>query len=206
MDRKSHWDTIYSAKAPNELGWHQAHPELSLRLIEASDIGKDEPIIDIGGGASLLVDQLAALGFRRVTVLDISAAAIAAARVRLGEQAGEVHWLTEDITRFEPKEKYGLWHDRAVFHFLTGAADRQAYLDTAEQALSPGSQMIIATFALNGPDQCSGLPIIRYSPDSLAREIGKHFELLESYGETHVTPGGGKQRFNYCRFRRVNSY
>lgn len=202
MDRKSHWDAIYSARAPNELGWYQAHPEVSLWLIETSGIGKDEPLIDVGGGASLLVDNLAASGFQGVTVLDVSPAAIAAAQARLGAQAGEVRWLAEDITCYTPSETYRLWHDRAVFHFLTAAADRQAYLSTAERALSPGGQMIIATFAPDGPDTCSGLPVVRYDAQSLAQEVGEHFELLETCGETHVTPGGGKQSFSYCRFLR----
>lgn len=202
MDRKSHWDSVYSAKAPNEMGWYQAHPEVSLRLIEASGSGRDEPLIDIGGGASLLVDSLVASGFRRVTVLDISAAAIAAAQARLGALAGEVRWLAEDVTCYTPTETYSLWHDRAVFHFLTDAPERRAYLCAAERALSPGGQMIIATFAPDGPEMCSGLPVVRYGAQSLAQEAGENFELLEACGETHVTPGGGKQRFSYCRFRR----
>lgn len=202
MDRKSHWDSIYSAKAPSELGWYQAHPEVSLRLIEASGIGKDEPLIDVGGGASLLVDNLRASGFRRVTVLDISAAAIAVAQARLGACAGEVRWLVEDVTRCTLAETYRLWHDRAVFHFLTVAADRRAYLHAVERALSPGGHLILASFAPDGPEKCSGLPVVRYSAQSLAQEVGDDFELLETCGETHVTPGGGKQSFSYCHFRR----
>ena len=202
MDRKSHWDSIYSAKAPNELAWYQAHPEVSLWQIEASGIGKDEPLIDVGGGASLLVASLVEAGFRRVTVLDISPAAIHTAQARLGARADEVRWLTEDITRYTPTETYKVWHDRAVFHFLTEAAERQAYLRAAEQALIPGGQMIIATFAPDGPEKCSGLPVVRYDAQSLAKEAGKNFEPLESCAETHAMPGGGKQSFSYCRFRR----
>lgn len=202
MDRKSHWDSIYSAKTPIELSWYQAHPETSLRLIAASGIGKDAALIDIGGGASLLVDKLVDAGYGKVTVLDISAAAIKAAQARLGVRAGAVRWLAQDVTAFAPGEKYALWHDRAVFHFLTEAAERRAYLDAAASALEPGGQMIIATFALDGPEKCSGLPVVRYDAASLAREAGEYFELLESCGETHVTPGGGQQSFNYCRFRR----
>lgn len=202
MDRKSHWDSVYSTKTPGELGWYQAHPEMSLRLIEASGIGKDEALIDVGGGASLLVDRLVAAGYRQVTVLDISAAALASAQTRLGVRADNVHWLAEDVTRFTPAGTYSLWHDRAVFHFLTDATERRAYLHAAERALNPGGQLIIATFALDGPEKCSGLPVVRYDAQSLAQEAGGNFELLESCGETHVTPGGGKQSFTYCRFRR----
>lgn len=202
MDRKTHWDNIYSAKTPNQLGWYQAHPEISLRLIADSGVGKGAALIDIGGGTSLLVDKLVEAGYANVTVLDISAAAIAAAQARLGWRAGEVRWLAQDVTTFAPPEKYALWHDRAVFHFLTEAADRQAYLSTAQAALPSGGQLVIATFAPDGPEKCSNLPVVRYDAESLAKEVGEGFELLESCGETHLTPGGMKQSFSYCRFRR----
>jgi len=202
MERQTYWDNIYSQRQPTELGWYQAHPETSLRLIAASGVGKNAALIDIGGGASLLVDKLLGAGYAKVTVLDVSAAAIDAAQARLRGRAGAVRWLAQDVTAFAPQEKYALWHDRAVFHFLTEAAERRAYLDAAASALEPGGQMIIATFALDGPEKCSGLPVVRYDAQSLAKEAGAHFELLESCGETHVTPGGGKQSFSYCRFRR----
>lgn len=202
MERQTHWDNIYALRQPADLSWHQAHPETSLRLIAASGIGKDAALIDIGGGASLLVDKLVEEGFPNVTVLDISPAAIHTAQTRLGQRAATVRWRVADITRFAPPEKYALWHDRAVFHFLTATAERRAYLTAAASALDTGGQLIIATFAPDGPEQCSGLPVVRYDADSLAREVGENFELLESCGETHVTPGGGKQSFNYCRFRR----
>lgn len=202
MERQTYWDNIYSQRQHTGLGWYQAHPETSLRLIAASGIGQNAALIDIGGGASLLVDKLVGAGYEKVTVLDISAAAIAAAQARLGERAGAVRWLAQDVTAFAPREKYALWHDRAVFHFLTEAAERRAYLAAAARALEPGGQMIIATFALDGPEKCSGLPVVRYDAPSLAREVGEGFELLETCGETHVTPGGGKQSFSYCRFLR----
>jgi len=202
MERQTHWDNIYAQRQPAELGWYQAHPETSLRLIAASGVGKDAALIDIGGGASLLVDKLVEAGYAKVTVLDISAAAIAAAQARLGARAGALRWLTQDVTAFVPPEKYALWHDRAVFHFLTEAADRQAYLAAAATALDAGGQMIVATFAPDGPEKCSGLPVVRYDAASLVREAGEPFELLETCGETHVTPGGVKQSFSYCRFRR----
>lgn len=202
MERKTHWDNVYTQRQPADLSWYQAHPETSLRLIADSGIGKNDTLIDIGGGASLLVDKLVESGFTNVTVLDISAAAIAATQARLGQRAATVRWRVEDITRFEPAEKYALWHDRAVFHFLTEAADRRAYLAAAASALDSGGQLIVATFAPDGPEKCSGMPVVRYDAQSLAREVGENFELLESCGETHVTPGGGKQSFSYCRFRR----
>ncbi len=200
MDRKNHWNSIYSAKAPNELGWYQAHPETSLRLITASGAGRNDSLIDIGGGASLLVDKLVAAGHARVTVLDLSAAAIAAAQTRLGAGAASVRWLTQDVRGFVALEKYAVWHDRAVFHFFTEAADRAAYLDAALAALAPGGQMIISTFAPDGPEKCSNLPVVRYDAASLTKEVGEQFELLESGNETHTTPGGAKQSFTWCRF------
>lgn len=202
MDRKNHWNTIYGAKAPTELSWYQAHPENSLRLIAASGMGKDDALIDIGGGASLLVDKLVEAGYARVTVLDISAAAIAAAQSRLGKNAASVRWLTQDVRAFAAPEKYAVWHDRAVFHFFTEAADRRAYLDAALAALAPDGQMIVSTFALDGPEKCSNLPVVRYDAASLAKEVGEQFELLESGNETHTTPGGAKQSFTWCRFLR----
>lgn len=202
MDRKTHWDNIYSSRAPHQLSWYQAHPEISLRLIADSGIAKDAALIDIGGGASLLVDKLVGAGYAKVTVLDVSPAAIAAAQARLGWRAGEVRWLAQDVTAFAPPEKYALWHDRAVFHFLAEPADRLAYLAAAQAALPPGGQLIIATFAPDGPEKCSALPVVRYDAQSLAKEVGENFELLESCGETHLTPGGVKQSFSYCRFRR----
>jgi len=152
--------------------------------------------------ASLLVDCLLGQGFSRLAVLDISAAALEAAISRLGEGAGWVDWVVADVTQFKPQEKYVLWHDRAVFHFLTSAEDRQAYMAVARQAIKPEGNLIIATFALNGPEKCSGLEIVRYSPESLAREVGDDFELVETCDEIHTTPGGGHQNFVYCRFRR----
>lgn len=202
MDRKTHWDTIYSTRKTHELGWYQTHPELSLRLIQDSGAAKDAALIDIGGGASLLVDRLVEAGYTGVTVLDISAAAIAATQKRLGQRAAGVRWLAQDATAFLPQERYALWHDRAVFHFLTAADDRHAYLAAARAALAPGGQMIIATFAPDGPEKCSNLPVVRYDAVGLTTEVGAEFELLESCGETHTTPGGAKQSFTYCRFKR----
>ena len=202
MDRKTHWEQVYSTRLTTEVGWYQAHPATSLNLIAATRIRTDEPLIDVGGGASRLVDNLLARGFSRLAVLDISAAALEAAKSRLGEGAGRVDWVVADVTQFKPQEKYALWHDRAVFHFLTNAEDRQAYMAVARQSIEPEGNLIIATFALNGPEKCSGLEIVRYSPESLAREVGDDFELAETCDEIHTTPSGGQQSFVYCRFRR----
>lgn len=202
MDRKSHWDEVYSSRKPDEVGWYQADPQPSLSLIAATGAGTDASVIDVGGGASILVDKLLERGFIRLTVLDISAAAIEAVKARLGALAAEVKWVSLDITRFEPPQKYDIWHDRAVFHFLTDAADRRRYLDTASRALDPGAHLIIATFAPDGPTECSGLEVVRYSPESLQQEVGRNFSLAESFAQAHVTPSGGTQHFVFCRFVR----
>jgi len=201
-DRKSHWEQVYSTRKPNEVGWYQAYPDVSLRLIAATGTGTQSAIIDVGGGASYLVDELVALGYDNLTVLDISAAAIEAVKSRLGTNAETVQWLVADITRFVPPQQYEIWHDRAVFHFLTEAADRRCYLEAANAALPPGGHLIMATFALDGPARCSGLDVVRYSPESLQQEVGEGFELAESFGGTHVTPSMGRQSYTFCRFVR----
>ncbi|MEW5943885.1 MAG: class I SAM-dependent methyltransferase [Pseudomonadota bacterium] len=201
-DRKAHWEEVYSIRKPDEVGWYQADPRPSLELIEATGAGPDAAVIDVGGGASTLVDKLLERGFGRLTVLDISAAALEAVKARLGARAAEVRWVVADITRFEPPQKYDIWHDRAVFHFLTDAADRRRYLDTAARAIDPGGHLIIATFALDGPEECSGLEVVRYSPESLQQEVGGNFSLAESFAQAHMTPSGGAQHFVFCRFVR----
>lgn len=203
--RKAHWEQVYSTRRPHEVGWYQAYPDLSLKLIAGTGVGKEAAIIDVGGGASCLVDELLAAGYRDLSVLDISAAALAAVKSRLGDKAATVEWLESDITRFAPPRQYQIWHDRAVFHFLTEAADRQRYLDAVRTALPPGGHLIVATFALDGPAQCSGLDVVRYSPESLRREVGEGFEVVESFAGTHITPSMGQQSFTFCRFARKNS-
>lgn len=205
VDRKIHWEQVYSTRKPHEVGWYQAYPDLSLKLIAATGAGKGAAIIDVGGGASCLVDELLAEGYRDLSVLDISAAALVAVKSRLGDGAETVKWLEADITRFVPSQEYRIWHDRAVFHFLTDAADRRRYLDAVCAALPAGGHLIMATFALDGPAQCSGLDVVRYSPESLRREVGDRFELLESFGGTHITPSMGQQSFTFCRFVRKDS-
>jgi 2-polyprenyl-3-methyl-5-hydroxy-6-metoxy-1,4-benzoquinol methylase len=204
MDAKAHWEHIYATKAPTQVSWYQRHPDCSLRLIQDSGIQPTDPIIDVGGGASTLVDDLLSAGFQSLTVLDISAMALQVARQRLGARADAVAWIEADITQAAlPHHGYALWHDRAVFHFLTHLADRQRYIDTLHHAIRPGGHVIMATFAPDGPQQCSGLDVQRYGPESLHRQFGQGFELIDSVRETHNTPWGTEQKFLYCYCRRA---
>ena len=204
--RKQHWEDVYSAKASNEVSWYQSIPDTSLSLIRASKAGSAAgsaaKIIDIGGGASTLADHLLAEGFRDVTVLDISEAAIEQARQRLGTRASQIHWLVADIVSWRPQTRYDLWHDRAVFHFLTNPEDRRAYVAALKATLRPGGTVILATFAPDGPERCSGLPVCRYSPEMLAAELGAELTLVQTIAEDHHTPSGAVQPFIYCRFTR----
>ena len=203
MSDAAHWEAVYGGKAAEEVSWFQPSPELSLALIEAAGISAQAPLVDIGGGASRLVDRLLEAGYRDLTVLDISAAALEKSRARLAAAAAAVQWLQADITSVELPRSYRLWHDRAVFHFLVGAPARAAYLERLERHLEPGGQAIIATFALEGPERCSGLPVQRYSAQTLAQTLGGRFRLLESATELHTTPAGVEQAFVYCRFEHV---
>lgn len=201
-DRKAHWENVYSTRKPHEVGWYQAYPEIPLHLIASTGVDRNAAIIDVGGGASNLVDALLENGYSDVTVLDLSAAALEATRARLGQASSQVKWLVEDVSCFTPPRQYDVWHDRAVFHFLTEVSDRQRYMEAARAALPPGGHLIMATFALDGPPQCSGLDIVRYSPESLQQEVGAGFTLEESFGGLHVTPSQGKQSYTFCRFIR----
>ena len=202
MSRKSHWEKVYGEKPVDQVSWFQAEPRVSLALIEAAGLGKQDRIIDIGGGASVLVDFLLQRGYRHPAVLDISAAALAHARARLGARADQVEWQESDVTEFTPAREFSLWHDRAVFHFLTHAADRVKYRQVLESALLPRGQVIIATFAKGGPEKCSGLDIVQYDAASLGAELGPGFELLETREEIHHTPRATDQLFTYFRLRR----
>lgn len=203
---KSHWENIYTHKAPDVVSWFQPHAEHSLALIARAGLARDAAIIDVGGGASTLVDDLLARGYHDLTVLDLSAVALAAAQARLGDDARRVSWVEADITAVDlPRQRYDLWHDRAVFHFLTDAAQRHAYVERVLQSVKPGGHVIVATFAEDGPDRCSGLPVMRYGADTLHAEFGAPFELLEHSRETHHTPGGAAQQFVYCYCRRPAS-
>ena len=198
-ERRQHWDRVHAARQPTEVSWFQERPERSLRLIQHTGVRADQPIIDIGGGASRLVDHLLAAGFSDVTVLDVSATALGLARARLGESAARVTWIEADITLLQPARRYHVWHDRAVFHFLTDEADRRAYARALATGLDPGGFAIVATFGPEGPERCSGLPVVRYGPEALAAELG--LTLMASEAEMHRTPAGKDQQFVYCRLR-----
>lgn len=195
-----HWNTVYSSKPAESVSWYQEVPRVSLELIGKSSAAPAS-VLDIGGGASNLVDHLLEQNYR-VGVLDISEASLDVARRRLGARSKDVEWFVEDITRYASSEPWDVWHDRAVFHFLTAAADREAYCNALKGATRPGSFVIMATFGPDGPERCSGLPVRRYSPEELQSELGPNYVLLDVEWEMHATPGGGEQQFVYCRFRR----
>lgn len=201
-DRQAHWQNVYATKVEKEVSWYQENPAPSLDLIAATGISTDAAIIDVGGGASRLVDNLLEKGFSRVTMLDLSAMALKEARKRLGRRGDEVEWIVADVTTWEPSSTYDLWHDRAAFHFLTEPTDRDAYVGSLTKAIRPGGHVIIATFAPDGPVRCSGLPIVRYDPDKLASTLGPTYELVDSRRHDHITPGGNTQRFQFSRFLR----
>lgn len=200
-ERQQHREEIYRRKEESEVSWYQVYPGISLQLIGRSGIGTSEPLIDVGGGASVLVDQLLLKGFRRVAVLDISSTALECAQQRLCEKASQVEWLQADVTQFQPPHRFTLWHDRAVFHFLTDEADRQRYIEVLKSSLQEGGYLLLATFALDGPGMCSGLPVERYDADKLQAVLGEVFTLQESRHEMHTTPAGKEQRFSYALFR-----
>lgn len=199
MDPKTHWETIYRTKEPHELSWFQREASISLALIRRVAPELTAKIIDVGGGASTLVDGLVAAGYRGVTVLDLSPAALERARRRLGAAAHDVIWLEADVLSADlPRGQFDVWHDRAVFHFLTSASDRSRYIEQVCLCVKRGGYVLIATFADDGPTRCSGLPVVRYSPDALHHEFGSALRLMEGVREEHVTPSGTKQSFVYC--------
>jgi 2-polyprenyl-3-methyl-5-hydroxy-6-metoxy-1,4-benzoquinol methylase len=201
--RHDHWQNVYISKGENELSWFQENPAPSLELIERVRANPASAIIDIGGGASRLVDALIARGFSAVTVLDLSEAALATAKTRLGERADRVQWIASDVTTWQPAQSFDIWHDRAAFHFLDQACDRAAYLSRLRQAVRPGGHAIIATFALDGPERCSGLPVVRYDAARLAETLGEGFALVEARSHRHTTPWQSAQQFQFSMFRRV---
>lgn len=204
MDSKTHWENIYETEAPTQVSWYQEHAQLSLRFIRNTGAQKTGHIIDIGGGASTLVDDLLLAGFQRLSVLDVSGTALQLARQRLGVRAKDVQWIEADITQVDlPEQAYDVWHDRAVFHFLTRPADRRCYIDLVRSAVRTGGHVIVATFAPDGPDRCSGLDVARYSPESLHGEFGEGFEMRDSACEIHHTPFGKEQKFIYCYCRKA---
>jgi SAM-dependent methyltransferase len=200
--RQAHWQGVYTTKGEKEVSWYQDNPAPSLELIALAGVAKQASIVDVGGGASRLVDHLLAQDFERLTVLDLSAAALDAAKARLGEKAKKVRWEVADITKWNPPQAYDLWHDRAAFHFLTDAADQSAYVERVRKAIGPGGHVIIGTFALDGPERCSGLPIVRYDSASLSALLGPQFSLIDARRHDHLTPWGAVQRFHFSTFRR----
>lgn len=203
MTNSEHWQSVYETKPATEVSWYTTHLEDSLRLIRTV-AGPDARILDVGGGASTLVDDLLDAGFTRLTVLDISPAALEVARQRLGDKSSSVAWIAADVTTASlPERAFDLWHDRAVLHFLTEASDRASYVAQVRRALVPGGHVVIGTFALDGPAKCSGLDVMRYDAASLARVFGQEFELASSLAASHWTPAGREQRFLYCVLRRI---
>lgn len=202
MSDKNHWENIYKARQVDQVSWFQEHAELSLQFIRSTSEPLDAHIIDVGGGASVLVDDLLHAGYSNLSVLDISGAALKAAQARLGKLAAQVHWIEADVTQLQlPEASVDVWHDRAVFHFLTDPQDRARYVELVRRAVKPGGHVIIATFAEDGPLKCSGLDIVRYRPQTLHGEFGAGFDLLKSESEVHHTPSGAEQKFIYCYCR-----
>lgn len=206
MDRHEHWERVYRTKGPDQVSWFQAEARLSRELIASAAPARDAAIIDIGAGASTLVDGLINLGYRHLTVVDISAAALDLAKQRLGTAAHSVTWQAADVLSADlPAHAFDVWHDRAVFHFLTDPADRARYVAQVRRAVRPGGVVLVATFAEDGPLRCSGLEVARYSPDALHAQFGEAFTLLESHRELHTTPSGATQAFTYCVCRVTES-
>jgi SAM-dependent methyltransferase len=202
VDPKAHWDRIYAERSPSEVSWYQSEPTLSLELLRRSGIARDRPIIDVGGGASSFVDRLLATGYQRIAVLDISVQALRHAQARLGAAAERVEWYGADVTTFSPPHGFALWHDRAVFHFLTEAQARRDYVDVLERTLLPDGQVIIAAFGIGGPTRCSGLEVVQYDAAALGVILGEGFHLVDTLQEIHLTPRGASQLFGYHRFAR----
>jgi len=206
MQPKEHWEKVYETKPTDAVSWFQEHAEQSLRLIRETGVPLTASIIDVGGGASTLVDDLLDNGYQALTVLDLSGAALAAAQRRVGSRAQSVQWIEANITDARlAAHAYDVWHDRAVFHFLTSPADRHAYVEAVLRAVKPGGHVIVATFAEDGPTQCSGLPVMRYSAGELHAEFGSPFTLLRHEKEEHHTPSGNVQKFVYCYCRTADS-
>jgi len=201
MQNKEHWETVYATKEADSVSWFQEHAETSLSFIEKLNLEKSSPIIDVGGGASTLVDDLLIRGYSRLSVLDLSGAALETAKKRIGAKSAIVQWLEADVTKIKlPKHHFEVWHDRAVFHFLTRSEEREAYIQNVLGAVLPNGHIIISTFAEDGPTQCSGLPVMRYSAETLHAEFGKSFLLKEHLLENHSTPSGKTQQFLFCHF------
>jgi SAM-dependent methyltransferase len=203
LGRQAHWENVYTTKDEKAVSWFQERPDISLNLIRATGVDASASIIDIGGGASRLIDVLIGEGFKATTVLDLSEKALATSKARLGARAAHVQWVVADITTWEPSQTYDVWHDRAALHFLTDPKDRAAYAERVTKAVRPGGHVIIGTFAPDGPERCSGLPVVRHDARTLGELLGPSFELVESKRHEHKTPGGVIQKFQFSHFRRI---
>ncbi len=203
FDRHQHWENIYQAKKLSEVSWYQPTPATSLAFFKEFKVPLTAKIIDIGGGDSLLVDHLLNLGYKDITVLDISETAIERAKTRLGDRAQQVTWIVADATTFQPTQKYDFWHDRAAFHFLTSDNDIDAYLETVQQNLRPNGILVIGTFSENGPKKCSGIDIHQYSERSMIVRLQKFFTKIKCSTVDHTTPSGTIQNFIFCSFKKM---
>ena len=202
IERRRHWDSVYSTKGERDVSWFETSPAVSLQLIQAAGLTTDSCVIDIGGGESRVIDALVARGIHCVGVLDIAREALVRAQNRLGERAADVAWILADVTGMWSWKDVDIWHDRAVFHFLTERRERETYKQRLAEHLKPGGTAIVATFAPDGPEKCSGLPVVRYSAESLAAELGGGFTLIESRPHVHTTPWGTTQAFQYSRLKK----
>jgi 2-polyprenyl-3-methyl-5-hydroxy-6-metoxy-1,4-benzoquinol methylase len=202
VQKRAHWDAVYLSKVADDVSWFQPHPQPSLAALDWMGVPKGASLIDVGGGASNLVDVLLERGWSGLTVLDISRAALEVAKARLGDGAARINWIVADACTWTPSQTYDVWHDRALFHFLTRESHRQAYCRALDAAVGRSGHVIIATFAPDGPERCSGLPVLRYDEQSLAKELGPGLRLRHHWREEHHTPGGASQMFNWCLFER----
>ena len=202
MSSQQHWDAVHRNRVPELVTWYQEHPALSLSFVAATGLGSDASVVDVGGGCSRFTDCLLDEGFTNLTVLDLSSVAIGYGCQRLGDRADEVTWIEGDVLRHRFDTTFDVWHDRAVFHFLVDPADQDRYVERLNATVPIGGHVIIATFALDGPDKCSGLPVQRYGPEALSRTLGHEFEAVDFQHETHHTPTGATQQFLYGHFQR----
>jgi hypothetical protein len=205
FNRKTHWQNIYQEKSPSEVSWYQKQPKLSLELILRTQIAKDEAIIDVGGGSSVLVDYLYKNDFTNLSVLDISENALASSKRRLGNLATQIEWIEADVTEFKSPHQFSLWHDRAVFHFLTEPSDRKLYVNALKNGLRAGGHLVIAAFAIGGATKCSGLEIVQYDSETMIAELGEDFKLIVERNEIHVTPANKEQKFSYFYFTKKSN-
>jgi SAM-dependent methyltransferase len=202
QDRAAHWNTVYSTKADNQVSWFEPRPDISLELIQEAGLGTSARVIDIGGGTSRLIDHLLDAGFRNLTLLDVSDEALQRVRTRLGPRAAQVRFVRADAAQWEPDATFDLWHDRAALHFLTDEAERAHYGAAVRQAMAPGGVVVLGSFALAGPERCSGLPVQRYDAAAMQQLLGPDFHLETSFESDHMTPSRAMQRFQFARFRR----